>query len=247
MFLCYIYIGDDMNFKLKEKDMDKIEIFIHKLIKSLLVFCLFYNSAYILITVFGINYLSLSPIMRILISLLSSTLLAFVFYLIYRKDLKEDWKIFKSNLAENFNIGTTYWFIGILVMVVSNNIIIHFLDGAQPGNEQAVQSMIDVIPWAMVISAGFLAPINEEIVFRKSLKDIIKNKYFFVILSGLMFGLAHVIGNTNSWVDWLYVIPYGALGVSFAASYQKTNTVFTPICIHMLHNLILTLSSIFFY
>ena len=64
------------------------------------------------------------------------------------------------------------------------------------------------------------------------------------MISGLLFGLAHVIGQTNIWTDWLYVIPYGVLGCSFAASYSDTDTIFTPILFHMIHNIVLIVTSI---
>jgi membrane protease YdiL (CAAX protease family) len=97
----------------------------------------------------------------------------------------------------------------------------------------------------MMVEAGFLAPFTEEIVFRKTLKDAIgKYKWLFMVLSFLLFGGAHVIGNATSWVDYLYIIPYGSLGAAFALSYYKTDTIFTPMSMHIVHNLILTIISI---
>ena len=96
----------------------------------------------------------------------------------------------------------------------------------------------------MVINAGILAPIVEEIVFRRSYEHLIKNKIIYVLISGFIFGLAHVTGNINSWVDYLFIIPYGALGSCFAFSYVKTKSILTPIMFHMIHNTVLVLISI---
>ena len=70
------------------------------------------------------------------------------------------------------------------------------------------------------------------------------NKYLFIILSGLVFGSMHVIGNITSPLDWLYVIPYGSLGAAFAIMYQKTDTVYTSTAMHIFHNTALILLSI---
>ena len=103
--------------------------------------------------------------------------------------------------------------------------------------------MISALPWAMLIDAGLLAPFIEEIIFRKCFRNIIKNDTIFVIASGLVFGGMHVINSSNP-IGYLFIIPYGCLGVAFALMYKKTNSVYTSIFAHMLHNSILTLLSI---
>ena len=105
--------------------------------------------------------------------------------------------------------------------------------------------MIHSFPILMAIDAGIIGPFNEEMVFRKTIKDIFKNKWVFVGLSFLLFGGAHVINSANSILDYLYIIPYGALGASFALAYYDTDTVFTSTFMHMFHNTCLVLISIF--
>ena len=105
--------------------------------------------------------------------------------------------------------------------------------------------MIVALPSVMLLNAGIVAPIIEELIFRKAFRDAIKGKWPFILISGLVFGLMHVLGNVSNWVDVLYIIPYGALGSAFAMSYYKTDTVFTPIAFHMFHNIVLVLVSIF--
>lgn len=242
-----------MNFTKKKKklenlNIDVIENYIYKLVKTIMVFILFFNIylvQYIPIIIFKMPIQNIGTSMSIILNTFSSVVLLFVLFFIYRKELVKEWKIFKDKLADNLNYGIKYWFIGLLIMFAANLFINIVLHGGQSGNEQTVQSMIDTLPWLMLISAGFLAPFTEEIVFRKSLKDIIKNKYIYIAMSFFLFGLAHVVGNTNNLVDWLYIIPYGALGASFAVSYYKTKTIFTPIAMHMMHNTFLTIVSIF--
>ena len=61
-------------------------------------------------------------------------------------------------------------------MVYIFNIFINFvLRLGQSQNESAVQDMIKTSPILMIVFAGILAPIIEEIVFRKSLKNVFKN------------------------------------------------------------------------
>ena len=41
------------------------------------------------------------------------------------------------------------------------------------------------------------------------------------------------------WYDILYLIPYSALGISFAYILQKTDNIFVTIGLHFMHNGIL--------
>jgi membrane protease YdiL (CAAX protease family) len=227
---------------MKEKD----KILLKHIGKALLTFVIFYFSAYfqlIPVILFNINLENISGAMNVLLSAFSSCCVLFILFFMYRKDLKNEWKIFIKNFGDNIDAGVICWAIGLFIMMASN-IIINMINKGIPGNEETVQSMISALPWLMLINAGILAPLNEEIIFRKAFKNVFKNKWLFVLASGFIFGLMHVLGNVNSWVDILYIIPYGALGGAFAYSYYKTDTVFTPITFHMLHNTVLVLVSI---
>lgn len=215
--------------------------------KSFALFFLFFYCwifRLIPILLFNIDVENMSGKTNVLLGAFSSTILAVILFLIYKNDVKNEWKKFRSGFWDNFDIGLTYWLRGIIAMVIFNFIIANIFKAGGANNEEAVQSMISSLPLVMLITSGFLAPWNEELVFRKSLKDIFKNKWLYISISGLLFGLAHVVNSAKVWTDWLYILPYGSLGVSFAASYHKTDSVFTPIMFHMLHNILLVLASI---
>lgn len=217
------------------------------IIKGIIVFLIFrysYVLQYIPIKLLNIDISSYNETLSVIVSCFSSFILLFILYLIYRKDLRKEWKKFKNNFWDDLNIGFYAWFIGLLIMFTSNMIITFVLKGGTAQNEQAVQGMIKTIPLLMVINAGFIAPFNEEIVFRKTLKDIFKNVYLFMLASFLLFGGAHVIESAKTIIDWLYIIPYGSLGAAFAYAYYKTDTVFTSMSLHLFHNLVLCSMSI---
>ena len=216
------------------------------LIKGLITFIVFFSSSYIQLTflnILNINPKSLSIKEATILSCISSFIITIIVVLLYRKDLKKEFKIFKDKLSDNLDIGFKYWMIGLFIMMVSNLILANVLNAGEAANEQTVQKMISAAPLLLLISAGILAPILEEITFRKVFRDNIKNNIIYVIVSGFIFGYLHVSG-TNDILQLLYIIPYSSLGVCFAISYVKTKTVFTSMTMHMLHNTILTLFSI---
>ena len=147
------------------------------ILKGIFSFILFFSTSYIqqiLIVVFNIKKITIKN--AVVISFISSLIIASILILIYRKDLIKEWKIYKKNLSKNIDIGFKYWLIGLMCMMISNFIISFLLKADQATNEQAVQKMISAMPYLLIVSAGILAPINEEILFRKVFKDNIKNK-----------------------------------------------------------------------
>lgn len=200
---------------------------------------------YIPIILFKIDIKTINIATATVISSFSTIVTFIILFLIYRKDLKKDFKVFFKNKDKYMDVGIRCWIIGLAIMFLSNLVLNYILQAGGANNEKAVQAMIKSAPFLMLIDAGLLAPFNEEIVFRKTLKDIFKNKWIFVGLSFLLFGGVHVVSSAKTIFDYLYIIPYGALGGAFAYAYYETDNVFTPISIHMLHNTILILISIF--
>lgn len=233
--MCYYQIGDDM------------KIFFDKyknILKGIFSFILFFSSSYIqslIVIILNLKKLTIKD--AVVVNFLSSLIITLILILIYRKDLIKEFKIYKNNLTKNIDIGIKYWLIGLCFMMISNVIISFLFKAGQANNEQAVQKMITAMPYLLLISAGILAPINEEILFRKVFKDTIKNKIVCILVSGILFGYMHVTSATTL-SQFMYIIPYSSLGIAFAIMYSKTDTVFTSISMHMFHNITLTLLSI---
>jgi len=123
-------------------------------------------------------------------------------------------------------------------MIIGNIIILFFTKQGLAQNEENVRILIKQLPLYMIFSVSIYAPITEELIFRKSIKDFISNKYLYILTSGLIFGGLHVISYINSIADAIYLIPYCALGFAFAYSYYKSNNIYSTIIMHCMHNTI---------
>ena len=128
-------------------------------------------------------------------------------------------------------------------MMISNILINTLFKLGQAENEQLVQGMITDFPLVMLLNAGVIAPIIEELVFRKTFRDTIKGKWAFILISSLLFGFMHVLVAT-SLIEMIFIIPYTLLGMAFAYMYYDTDSIYTSILAHILHNTILILISI---
>lgn len=220
---------------------------VKNIIKGLLVFLLFWYSGYfqwIPVWLFRLDPDNIGAKTGIILTTFSSVVTLVILLLIYRKDLIEDFKKFKENKQENIDIAFKYWLLGLFLMIAGNLFINIILKGGGPTNEQAVQKMIKSLPYLMVLEAGLLAPIVEEIAFRKTVKAITNNKFLFLLISSLLFGLAHVVNSSTTWVEYAYLVPYAFLGLALALAYHKTDSIWTSIFMHIVHNTVLIILSI---
>ena len=164
--------------------------------------------------------------------------MAFLIY-IYRKDLKKDFKDLKKNFFKILLTAIQYWIIGIVFMMISNMIISLFNNSGISENEKSIRELMGKAPLFMLFQVSIYAPLTEELIFRKSIRDAIKNKFVYVLMSGLIFGGMHVLNmDTVKLVDLLYIIPYGSLGFFFAALYNKTDNIYSSMLVHSIHNTI---------
>lgn len=217
------------------------------LIKSIIVILMFFFADYtklIPIKLFNMDINNLSTLETVLLTTFSDAVLLIVLILIYHKTLKEDFIKLKKNFYSCMDCGIKYWFIGLIVMMVSNLIIMFLFTEAKAGNEEGVQNLISGSGFISLLAIGILGPMIEELTFRKAFRDLFKNKWLFVFISSFIFGGLHVVLSLNSLWDLLYLIPYCSLGVSFGLMYVKTDNIYTSIIMHMFHNTAITSLSI---
>lgn len=105
--------------------------------------------------------------------------------------------------------------------------LINIASDGKLANSDALTSAVAESPvWLTALCAAVLAPIMEELVFRKLLCDRVRpfGELQTCLFSGLMFGLFH--GNFR---QFFYAT---ALGIIFAFVYIKTNNIIYPIVMH---------------
>lgn len=217
--------------------------------KGLLTFLIFYFSSYlqvIPIALFNIDVKNYTASDLAIVNTFTDLILVLILIILYFKELKKEFKTFKNSWKLSMDTSFKYWFIGLMIMCISNIVIGIITNLNTSSNEQAVQTLVSSTPYLMLFTAGILAPIAEELTFRKGVSKIFKNKWVYATASGLIFGLLHVIGSGNI-LEYLYVIPYGSLGFFFALTYYDTKSIYPSIIMHAIHNSALILLSIFVY
>lgn len=90
-------------------------------------------------------------------------------------------------------------------------------------------------------SVGILAPVVEEIIYRKAIGDLTlqRSRILFYVISILAFGLPHMLSTSASVGVWLLMaIPYLFSGLILALAYDRFRNIYVAIIAHMLNNIV---------
>ncbi len=99
--------------------------------------------------------------------------------------------------------------------------------------------------YLMIVPTVILAPIIEELVFRKAFFSLFKNDIVALIVSSLVFGLIHVSGESGIYL-LVNLIIYAIPGFALGFVYLKNNkNIYPVIFVHALTNLISVLAVLF--
>lgn len=185
------------------------------------------------------------------------------------------WKPFKKDLnkinGKTFSFGAMGYGLcmaGLLIGTILFGILGITARKGTSSNEEAINAMFNQSPTAMIILffvTVIMAPIVEELIFRKAIFTIIKDPKLALIVSSLIFAAMHVVSSTIStfilWIqgestylnvilEFIYIIQYALMGLGFGIAYIKTEkNICAPIFAHMLNNgvsyLFMILASLF--
>lgn len=113
---------------------------------------------------------------------------------------------------------------------------------ATPTNEAMVEDGMAGFPWAMAVFAVLLAPMYEELLFRRVLFGRLwqaGRPWLGMLLTSLAFALLHELPGTQGWRESLPLwLVYGAMGMTFAGVYWRTHSLWAAIIAHALNNAI---------
>lgn len=212
-------------------------------IKYILIFLSYFFYSILIngiLTFFKLDFNNSSALIKNIYLFLVDIIYLVLLFLFVKKDILDEFKKFKKTKGNLILKYFPIYVIGIILMGLSNAILINITGIELSSNEEAVRSMIKVYPFYMFFSSVIYAPFVEELIFRKSIRKTIKENVLFVIVSGTLFGLIHVVSSGDVSVNQtLMGIPYIIMGIDFAYIYYKSENIFTTMSLHAIHNLIL--------
>lgn len=218
------------------------------IIKNSLIFLsyFFYQLlVFFIVSLFNINVKNFSFVQKNIYLFITDLIYLIILVYLYKDELKSDLSKFKKNGDKLITKYFPIYLLGVFLMGISNMIVSSITKIEISSNEEAVRTLIKFYPVYMIFSSVIYAPIVEELIFRKSIRKIFDDKVVFILISGFLFGLVHVIGSSSSLNEILMGIPYIVMGIDLAYIYYKSDNIFTTMFIHSMHNFILLLIQLF--
>lgn len=157
--------------------------------------------------------------------------------------MKPDMRARSNGNAANWGIAIL-WIVGGLIMAyifqgVANVIEVELLGIEQESeNTEMIMNFSKISPLFIIIPA-LIAPILEEIIFRKIIFGVLykrMNFFFAALISALIFAIIH--GEPE------HTLIYASMGFVFAFVYVKTKRILVPILVHIAMNSLAVLISL---
>ena len=174
------------------------------------------------------------PNFKTLIGLIYYFLNITLLFFLFRKRLKRDFVFLHKNFKNYLRFIIKNQIIMFVVFTMISYLITIILRNP---SSSLNQQELEKLPILMLVFVAIVyAPFVEELLFRGSIRRIIKNDTFFVIISGIVFGLLHTIGEASLVETILIGLPYIFCGGYFAYMYVKTENICVPMICHFIHN-----------
>lgn len=207
----------------------------NKLIRNIGIFLLYILVPYVL-NVF-LPSITSSSVLELTIRIACMFLLLLFFVFLNKDDIIRDIKAFKSNVLKIVLKSVMYFVILMVGFALISAILIAIYPKFQYTNSSIVQDILNKNLWFGIFYIFVICLFTEQIVFRKIFKDILHNKYFFVVFSGIIYGIFQVGYNIRTINDILTIIPFSFVGIILSVSYEKTDNIVTPCMVYFLYNL----------
>lgn len=169
--------------------------------------------------------------------------LAFVSLYIFKPYLTKSLQAMKGRWMKQLlyacTIGTVKFYV---FNIVSSLLILLLVPNSSSANQDAIAGMTTTAPMVMAITTVVLAPFVEEMIFRVGLFQLFytKNRKLAYLVSSLAFGFVHIVAGLSSGdlSQIFYLLPYGLLGYVLCDIYESRQSIFVPMIVHSMNNLI---------
>lgn len=189
------------------------------------------------------DYIPNNHQIKIIIGIAFYVLILSLSIFIFYQELKKGFTYLKNNSASYIKFLLIAYVIGFIIYYIARVISVLLTNQLSTINDVEVKSQPI---WLLIPLAIIWAPIVEETIFRGAIRRFITNEKVFIVVSAVIFGLLHTLGEATIFNTIVLALPYAVLGALLAYVYVKTNNITCNILLHSLHNTIAVLFTIMF-
>lgn len=203
-------------------------------LKSIMIIILYFIFPYLMKFLSGIKWLTL------LFYMLFAILIIYLYKDTFKNDLK-DLKENKKKYIKSILINVVLIF---AVMIITNALIGILLDIKETSeNDYSLLAMFKKSPLALILLTSVYYPLVEGVIFRKSVRDIIDNKWTFIIFSSVFYFFFNIAYTSLSLNSIITSLCYLFSMMILSNYYYKSNNFTASVIVMMIYNLIISVIS----
>lgn len=217
--------------KIKEKKQNYTKLF-----TSICVIILYFIWPYFINSVLSI--LKISEPLSVYLTLAADFALMLVIVWIYFDGLKKDFQSLKNNLKKLILKGGKIFLIGFILYTLVSSIFVLLVPNAVNDNANSLLNVFDKSPLFLFIITMFYYPIIEELVFKKTFKDVLTNKWFFIIATAIINASFEVVLSYQNVYNLVNIVPTAVFYGMLSYIYYETNNIIVSMVYRMIYNLL---------
>lgn len=204
----------------------------------------FIKSILVIISYFALPYvialISKSNMVDIMLYLLYAFILIFLYKQVFIsdfKDIKKNWKKYLMRMLISIIL--------IFVSMVLINLIVGVLFNVKGTSENdfSLLTTFKENSLIVVLLTCIYYPLVEGIIFRKSVRDIIDNKWFFIMFSAIFYFFFNIVYTSMSFSNIMSSVCYLSTMMIVSHFYWKTNNFTLSVLVMSIFNLVVCLLS----
>ena len=203
-------------------------------LRSIMIIILYFIFPYVMKFLSGVKWLVV----------LFYMLFALLILYLYRNTFKRDFKDIKENKKKYLSSILTNVVLIFVIMLVTNALIGMIFDIKQTSeNDYSLLSMFKKSPIVLMFLTSLYYPVIEGVIFRKSVRDIIDNKWMFIMFSSVFYFFFNVVYTSLSFTSIITSLCYLFSMMLLSSYYYKTNNFTASVLVMMIYNIIISILS----
>lgn len=224
-----------MKSKISKERIEKNQSYM-KLFTSICVIVLYFIWPYFVNSI--LSLLGIKEPLSVYLTLAADFILMIVIISIYFDGLRNDFIKLKKNFKKFFILGGKIFILGFIVYTIVSSVFIFIVPEATNANTNSLLNIFDKSPMMLIIIAIFYYPIIEELVFKKTFKDVLTNKWFFIITTAIINASFEVVLSYQNIYNLVNIIPTAVFYGMLSYIYYETDNIFVSMGYRMIYNLI---------
>lgn len=200
-------------------------------LRSIMIIILYFIFPYVMKFLSGVKWLV------VLLYMLFALLILYLYRNTFKKDFKdiiENKKKYLSSIL--INVALIF-----VIMLITNALIGMLFDIKQTSeNDYSLLAMFKKSPFVLILLTSIYYPVVEGVIFRKSVRDIIDNKWMFIIFSSVFYFFFNIAYTSLSFTSIITSLCYLFSMMLLSSYYYKTNNFTASVIVMMIYNLIIS-------